>query len=268
MAAVIFAMQYLLLIVALVIDTLILRVLNHRAKHNVQFAKMQSAACMRVGASQNHCLTYRHTKRLVACVVCASSRTTRQGRTATPSTQLHAPAKQTVPQPKTIGNSEVSLAKQDQQQSLRWALPSTLVGGSQTTLLGLAALASAAGVLGSGFEVNGPASVLQALGALAAIIAVHEWGHFSAARLQNIHVTQFAIGFGPPLVSFKVRYQCCSSINSIETKGIHSIEVDHVNNRRNAASNLSHWAAATCPVQVCSLQPSQYQQHTVPPSTA
>jgi membrane-associated protease RseP (regulator of RpoE activity) len=45
--------------------------------------------------------------------------------------------------------------------------------------------------------------VLQALGALAAIIAVHEWGHFSAARLQNIHVTQFAIGFGPPLISFK-----------------------------------------------------------------
>jgi hypothetical protein len=74
--------------------------------------------------------------------------------------------------------------------------------GSQPTLLGFAA-AAAAGMFGSGFELDGPGSVLEALGVLAAIIAVHEWGHFTAARLQGIHVTQFAIGFGPSLVSFK-----------------------------------------------------------------
>eukprot|EP00775_Hariotina_reticulata_P009294 gene9294-9459_t len=77
-----------------------------------------------------------------------------------------------------------------------------MVGGSQSTLLGFAA-AAAAGMFGSGFELDGPGSVLEALGVLAAIIAVHEWGHFTAARLQGIHVTQFAIGFGPPLISFK-----------------------------------------------------------------
>lgn len=60
------------------------------------------------------------------------------------------------------------------------------------------------GVFGSGFELDGPGSVLEALAVLASIIAVHEWGHFTAARLQGIHVTQFAIGFGPPLISFKV----------------------------------------------------------------
>jgi hypothetical protein len=59
-------------------------------------------------------------------------------------------------------------------------------------------------MFGSGFELNGPWSVLEALAVLASIIAVHEWGHFTAARLQGIHVTQFAIGFGPPLISFKV----------------------------------------------------------------
>jgi membrane-associated protease RseP (regulator of RpoE activity) len=59
----------------------------------------------------------------------------------------------------------------------------------------------------SGFQADGPASIAQALGVLAAIIAVHEFGHFSAARLQGIHVTQFAIGFGPPLIAFKVRRQ-------------------------------------------------------------
>lgn len=35
--------------------------------------------------------------------------------------------------------------------------------------------------------------------------AVHECGHFFAARLQNIYVTKFAIGFGPTLLSFTVR---------------------------------------------------------------
>jgi hypothetical protein len=62
-------------------------------------------------------------------------------------------------------------------------------------------LAAAGGVLGSGFSVEGPWSVAQALGALAAIIAVHEAGHFAAARLQGIHVTEFSIGFGPRLWS-------------------------------------------------------------------
>lgn len=65
-------------------------------------------------------------------------------------------------------------------------------------------LAAAGGVLGSGFSVEGPWSVAQALGALAAIIAVHEAGHFAAARLQGIHVTEFSIGFGPRLWSRKV----------------------------------------------------------------
>jgi Peptidase family M50 len=78
------------------------------------------------------------------------------------------------------------------------------VAGSSLPLLSFAG-AAAAGVLGSGFQLDGPASVAEALAVLAAIIAVHEAGHFSAARLQGIHVTQFAIGFGPALVSFKVR---------------------------------------------------------------
>eukprot|EP00882_Tetradesmus_deserticola_P004054 GHRQ01004283.1.p1 GENE.GHRQ01004283.1~~GHRQ01004283.1.p1 ORF type:complete len:461 (+),score=152.74 GHRQ01004283.1:276-1658(+) len=84
----------------------------------------------------------------------------------------------------------------------RWSMPSWLAGGPGTTLLGIAA-AGAAGVLGSGFQADGPAATAQALGVLAAIIAVHEFGHFSAARLQGIHVTQFAIGFGPPVIAFK-----------------------------------------------------------------
>ncbi|KAF8062708.1 hypothetical protein HT031_004037 [Scenedesmus sp. PABB004] len=87
----------------------------------------------------------------------------------------------------------------------RWAAASSLLlggAGSGGALLGVAA-AAGAGALGSGFQLEGPASVAQALGVLAAIIAVHEAGHFTAARAQGIHVTQFAIGFGPPLFSFK-----------------------------------------------------------------
>ena len=52
--------------------------------------------------------------------------------------------------------------------------------------------------------MDGPSSTLQALGVLAAIVTVHECGHFLAARLQGIHVTKFAVGFGPALWTYQV----------------------------------------------------------------
>jgi membrane-associated protease RseP (regulator of RpoE activity) len=68
-------------------------------------------------------------------------------------------------------------------------------------LLSLGAFAGA-GLFGSGFDVSGPGSILEAVGVLAAVVGIHEAGHFAAARLQNIHVTKFAIGFGPTLLRF------------------------------------------------------------------
>lgn len=67
-----------------------------------------------------------------------------------------------------------------------------------TALLSLGAV-TGGGILGSGFDLSGPGSVLEAIVVLAAVVGVHEAGHFLAARLQNIHVTKFAIGFGPVL---------------------------------------------------------------------
>lgn len=49
-------------------------------------------------------------------------------------------------------------------------------------------------------------SVLAALAAIAVLgllIVVHELGHFLAARLQNIHVNRFSIGFGPILWKYQ-----------------------------------------------------------------
>ncbi|MGK7920786.1 MAG: RIP metalloprotease RseP [Trichodesmium sp.] len=40
-------------------------------------------------------------------------------------------------------------------------------------------------------------SVFLAIAVLGLLIVVHELGHFMAARLQNIHVNRFSIGFGP-----------------------------------------------------------------------
>ena len=53
--------------------------------------------------------------------------------------------------------------------------------------------------------MSGPGSYVEALLVLAAIVGIHEGGHFAAARLQGIHVTKFAIGFGPAIL----RYQAC-----------------------------------------------------------
>ncbi|NET39435.1 MAG: RIP metalloprotease RseP [Cyanothece sp. SIO1E1] len=46
-------------------------------------------------------------------------------------------------------------------------------------------------------------SVLAAIAVLALLIAVHELGHFMAARLQGIHVNRFSIGFGPILWKYQ-----------------------------------------------------------------
>jgi membrane-associated protease RseP (regulator of RpoE activity) len=48
-------------------------------------------------------------------------------------------------------------------------------------------------------------SVLAAIAVLALLIVVHELGHFSAARLQGIHVNRFSIGFGPILWKYQGR---------------------------------------------------------------
>ncbi|MDJ0729527.1 MAG: RIP metalloprotease RseP [Crocosphaera sp.] len=48
---------------------------------------------------------------------------------------------------------------------------------------------------------------------LVILIVVHELGHFSAARLQGIHVTRFSIGFGPVLAKYKgkeTEYTLCA----------------------------------------------------------
>lgn len=59
--------------------------------------------------------------------------------------------------------------------------------------------AGTGGIMGLIPELAGPISTLQAIGILAAIVAFHELGHFTAARVQGIHVSKFAIGFGPSL---------------------------------------------------------------------
>ena len=80
--------------------------------------------------------------------------------------------------------------------------PSNKLQSGALTLLGLGAI-TGGGMLGSGFDVAGPESVLQALGVLAAVVGVHEAGHFLAARVQNIHVNKFSIGFGPSLITYQ-----------------------------------------------------------------
>uniref|UniRef100_A0A1D1XD10 Putative zinc metalloprotease slr1821 n=1 Tax=Anthurium amnicola TaxID=1678845 RepID=A0A1D1XD10_9ARAE len=50
-----------------------------------------------------------------------------------------------------------------------------------------------------GGSLQGAQSVLEASAVLAAIVVVHESGHFLAAYLQGIHVSKFAVGFGPVL---------------------------------------------------------------------
>ncbi|KAH9317770.1 hypothetical protein KI387_019539 [Taxus chinensis] len=66
------------------------------------------------------------------------------------------------------------------------------------------------GVIGMGIGLEGAESVLEAVAVLAVIVTVHECGHFLAAYLQRIHVSKFAIGFGPTLLKFDLKNVECS----------------------------------------------------------
>jgi hypothetical protein len=98
----------------------------------------------------------------------------------------------------------------DEDDRARRARPTTTTTTTTTTdtdwdwlpKLGLATLGGA-GVFGTNFQLDGPASTLEAVAVLASIIFVHECGHFFAARLQDIHVSKFSIGFGPNLLSYQ-----------------------------------------------------------------
>ncbi|MFM7471440.1 MAG: site-2 protease family protein, partial [Nodosilinea sp.] len=48
-------------------------------------------------------------------------------------------------------------------------------------------------------------SVIAAIAVIALLVAVHEAGHFLAARWQGIHVNRFALGFGPVLWKYQGR---------------------------------------------------------------
>jgi hypothetical protein len=68
--------------------------------------------------------------------------------------------------------------------------------------LGNLALITAAIVIP--FVVTHKLSVLLMIGCLAFFIMFHEFGHFVAAKASGMKVTEFFIGFGPRLFSFRI----------------------------------------------------------------
>lgn len=63
-------------------------------------------------------------------------------------------------------------------------------------------------------------SILSAILLLAILIVVHEFGHFLAARLMKIDVTEFSVGFGPKLFGWKSKkYETNFSVRLIPLGG-------------------------------------------------
>lgn len=62
--------------------------------------------------------------------------------------------------------------------------------------------------------------VLLSILLLGILIAIHEWGHFMAARLMKIDVREFAIGMGPKLIGWKSKkYETVFSLRLIPLGG-------------------------------------------------
>jgi membrane-associated protease RseP (regulator of RpoE activity) len=85
--------------------------------------------------------------------------------------------------------------------------PSPTVGPAAPSLPGLLGRAALLGVaipgLGQAIDLDGPLSVVGAIAVITAVIVVHEWGHFAAARFFKIRVAQFNVGLGPPIWQYK-----------------------------------------------------------------
>ena len=84
--------------------------------------------------------------------------------------------------------------------ALRAALDPEAVSTAVTVA---ASTATAAATAGGAGPLAALGNKLTSVLVLAAIIAVHELGHFIGARSQGIRVKNFSIGFGPSLVSVK-----------------------------------------------------------------
>ena len=81
--------------------------------------------------------------------------------------------------------------------------PATLAGWLRANGVQLLILAAVAALI---FRYLHPFDVLLAGFGLSFIIFIHELGHFSAAKLCNVHVKTFSIGFGPALPFCSYQY--------------------------------------------------------------
>jgi regulator of sigma E protease len=112
-------------------------------------------------------------------------------------------------------------------------------------------------------KVQGIAVFILTLGVL---VGIHEWGHFIAAKSVGVHVYEFALGFGPKLVTYMRRNGTEYTIRAIPLGGFVNpkgmqpddpITADGINGRRPAERALVYLAgplmnAILCVVVFCS----------------
>lgn len=99
-----------------------------------------------------------------------------------------------------VGDKEASAPTP---QPTRWHAASSIFAGTSQSMLLSTVLLAAGGILGLLPNLDGPISTLEAVLILCGIVTFHELGHFSAARLQGIHVSKFSVGFGPTLLTYQ-----------------------------------------------------------------
>lgn len=83
--------------------------------------------------------------------------------------------------------------------------------------------------------------LLIAILVLAIIVLIHELGHFTVAKLSGIEVKEFAIGFGPKLLSKKYK-DTVYSIRAIPLGGFNDIDLENRDeNKKDAFANKPYW---------------------------
>lgn len=79
----------------------------------------------------------------------------------------------------------------------------TLSSDQGIDILGLLRMLAVVGGIAAVFVLAGLTSLLFFIAAIIAIVMVHELGHFATAKWSHMKVTEYFVGFGPRLWSFK-----------------------------------------------------------------
>ncbi len=83
-------------------------------------------------------------------------------------------------------------------------------------------------------------TIVSAVFVFGLLVLVHEWGHFITAKMTNMRVDEFAIGFGPKLISWQ-KGETLYALRAIPLGGFNRIAGMDLDEEENDAGDRAYF---------------------------